>query len=113
MSSETEEAHIRVTCPHCRRQFQRTAAWISANDYVRCDFCREPIGLKPYKRQAAVAKVPDSAAANAKPDASPAPAAKPEIPPKATAAAKKTAAPAARKRKPAAVANKKSAKAKR
>ena len=53
MSGEigSDDVHIRLTCPHCRRQFQKTAAWINANDYVRCDFCREPFGLRSYKMQ--------------------------------------------------------------
>jgi hypothetical protein len=51
MSDETggENPHIRITCPHCRKQFERSAAWIEAHDYVRCDFCRDPIGLGVYK----------------------------------------------------------------
>ena len=74
MSGETgtDDVHVRITCPHCRKQFQKTAAWIAANDYVRCDFCREPLGLSIYKRQAAAAtaaKVSVAAAAPAKPAA--------------------------------------------
>ena len=78
-----DDVHIRLTCPHCRRQFQKTAAWINANDYVRCDFCREPFGLRSYKMQKRAAPV---AAATAKP-ATPAPAAA-----KAAKAAKRTVA---------------------
>lgn len=61
MSGEigNQEVHVRITCPHCRRQFQKTADWVNANDYVRCDFCREPIGLRAYKRRKAVAAAPD------------------------------------------------------
>jgi hypothetical protein len=61
MSAEMgdENVHVRITCPHCRKQFQKTAAWISANDYVRCDFCRQPIGLNAYKRKTVVAEPPD------------------------------------------------------
>lgn len=60
MSDEVgnESIHVRITCPHCRKQFQKTAAWIHAHDYVRCDFCRESIGLNAYKRQTAVAEAP-------------------------------------------------------
>jgi hypothetical protein len=55
MSGETgnENTHVRITCPHCRKPFQKTAAWINAHDYVRCDFCKQPIGLSAYKSQAA------------------------------------------------------------
>jgi hypothetical protein len=61
MSGEigNETIHVRITCPHCRKQFQKTAAWINANDYVRCDFCREPIGLNAYKPRTVVAAAPD------------------------------------------------------
>jgi hypothetical protein len=61
MSGETdnENIHVRITCPHCRKQFQKTAAWINAHDYVRCDFCKQPIGLNTYKRQTATAEAPD------------------------------------------------------
>jgi hypothetical protein len=54
-----EDIHVRITCPHCRKQFQKTAAWVIAHDYVRCDFCRQPIGLNAYKRKTAVAAAPD------------------------------------------------------
>ncbi|HWG78638.1 MAG TPA: hypothetical protein VN681_02630 [Stellaceae bacterium] len=67
------EVHIRLTCPHCRRQFQKTAAWINANDYVRCDFCREPFGLRSYKTKNPA--TPAAAATATKP-ATPVPAAK-------------------------------------
>ena len=66
MSGEigNQDVHLRITCPHCRKQFQKTAAWVNANDYVRCDFCREPIGLNAYKRKpATVAAAPDKTAA--------------------------------------------------
>ncbi|HKW55293.1 MAG TPA: hypothetical protein VJO12_16500 [Stellaceae bacterium] len=69
MSGETgnQETHVRITCPHCRKQFQKTAAWIGEHDYVRCDFCREPFGLATYK-----AKRQAAAAPPAKPPATPA-----------------------------------------
>src|SRR5689334_7369308 len=90
MSDEigSDDLYIRLTCPHCRRQFQKTAAWINANDYVRCDFCREPFGLRAYKTKKPA--TPVAAAATAKP-ATPVPAAK------ATKSAKRTAAAPARK----------------
>ena len=83
MSGEigSDDVFIRLTCPHCRRQFQKSAIWINANDYVRCDFCREPFGLRSYKTKTAAAAV---AAATATKPATPAPAAK----------ARKAAAPA-------------------
>ena len=90
MSGESggEDVHIRLTCPHCRRQFQKTAAWIDANDYVRCDFCREPFGLRAYKTRKPATPAP--AATTTKP-ATPAPAAK-----TAKAAKRRAAAPAAK-----------------
>jgi hypothetical protein len=65
MSGEigNQNTHVRITCPHCRRQFQQTAAWINAHDYVRCDFCREPIGLNAHKRKPALAEAPDKISA--------------------------------------------------
>ncbi|HEV7981459.1 MAG TPA: hypothetical protein VGP86_01060 [Xanthobacteraceae bacterium] len=69
MSDETgDEIHVRITCPHCRKQFQKAAAWINANDYVRCDFCRQPIGLNAYKRKTVAVEAPAKPpAASAKP----------------------------------------------
>ncbi|HEX6843150.1 MAG TPA: hypothetical protein VF113_16565 [Stellaceae bacterium] len=91
------DVHIRLTCPHCRRQFQKTAAWIDANDYVRCDFCREPFGLRSYKTKKPAA--PSAAATTARP-AAPVPEAKPAKSAKRSAAAPARKAPAtARKRK--------------
>ena len=66
MSGEigNEDIHVRITCPHCRKQFQKAAAWINAHDYVRCDFCREPIGLSTYKtKKPAAATLPGKAPA--------------------------------------------------
>lgn len=65
MSGETgnENIHVRITCPHCRKALQRTAAWINANDYVRCDFCREAIGLNLYKKRISIAQARDKVAA--------------------------------------------------
>jgi hypothetical protein len=65
MSGEVgdQNIHVRITCPHCRRQFQQTAVWINAHDYVRCDFCREPIGLNAYKRQTEISKASDKISA--------------------------------------------------
>jgi hypothetical protein len=89
MSGEigSDDVHIRLTCPHCRRQFQKTAAWINANEYVRCDFCREPFGLRSYKTKKPA--TPVAAATTTKP-ATPVPAAK------KAKAAKRTVAPAAK-----------------
>jgi hypothetical protein len=89
----SDDVHIRITCPHCRRQFQKAAAWIDANDYVRCDFCREPLGLSIYKRQAAAAT-----AAKVSVAATPA---KPPPPVKAAAPKKATAKKALAKKAPA------------
>ena len=94
-----DDVHIRLTCPHCRRQFQKTAAWINANDYVRCDFCREPFGLRSYKTAKPVKPV--TAAATTKP-ATPVSSGKKTKSAKRTAAAppgKATAASRKRKRK--------------
>jgi hypothetical protein len=101
MSGEigSDEVHIRLTCPHCRRQFQKTAAWINANDYVRCDFCREPFGLRSYKAKKPATPAP---AATATKPAAPVAAAKTTKPAKRTTrapAAKAPAAPSKRKRK--------------
>ena len=86
----SEDVHIRLTCPHCRRQFQKTAAWINANDYVRCDFCREPFGLRSYKTKTPATPAPPAAAT--KP-------ATPVAPAKTMKSAKRTAAaPAAKAR---------------
>ena len=65
MSGEigNENIHVRITCPHCRKQFQKTAAWINAHDYVRCESCRQPIGLNAYKRQTALAGALDKISA--------------------------------------------------
>jgi DNA-directed RNA polymerase subunit RPC12/RpoP len=65
MSGESgdETVHVRIICPHCRKQFEKTADWINANDYVRCEFCRQPIGLKAYKRKPAAAEAPGKVAA--------------------------------------------------
>ncbi len=64
MSGEigNEDIHVRITCPHCRKQFQKAAAWINAHDYVRCDFCREPIGLGTYKTKKPAAAAPPAKA---------------------------------------------------
>jgi hypothetical protein len=93
MSGEigSDDVHIRITCPHCRRQFQKTAAWINANDYVRCDFCREPFGLRSYKTKKPATPVP--AATTTKP-ATAVPAAKTTKSAKRTAAAPAGKAPA-------------------
>jgi hypothetical protein len=113
MSGEigSDEVHIRLTCPHCRRQFQKTAAWINANDYVRCDFCREPFGLRSYKAKKPATPAPAATAtkpaapvpaATATKPAAPVAAAKTTKPAKRTTrapAAKAPAAPSKRKRK--------------
>ena len=101
MSDEigSDGLYIRLTCPHCRRQFQKSAIWINANDYVRCDFCREPFGLRSYKTKAAApvaaatATKPATpvAAATAKKSTPPSPAAK-----TAKAAQRPARAPAAK-----------------
>lgn len=97
MSGEirSEDVHIRLTCPHCRRQFQKTAAWINANDYVRCDFCREPFGLRSYKTKTPATPAPPAAApkpATPVARATTAKAATPVAPAKTTKSAKRTAA---------------------
>jgi hypothetical protein len=94
-----DDVHIRLTCPHCRRQFQKTAAWIDANDYVRCDFCREPFGLRIYKMRKPAAP---AAVATATKAPTPVPAAKAAKSKKQAAAApakKARATPSKRKRK--------------
>ena len=107
MSDEigSDDLYIRLTCPHCRRQFQKTAAWINANDYVRCDFCREPFGLRSYKTKTAATPVAAAtatkpatpvAAATAKKSATPSPAAKTTKAAKRPARAPAAKAPAAR-----------------
>jgi ribosomal protein S27E len=65
MSGEigNENTYVRITCPHCRKQFQKTAAWISAHDYVRCDFCKQPLGLNAYKGKTATAEAPEKGTA--------------------------------------------------
>jgi hypothetical protein len=99
-ASGTEDIHVRITCPHCRRQFQKTAAWIAANAYVRCDFCREPMGLSAYKAQAAAAAKASVAAAEPVKSAAPAKAAPArKAPAKAAAAKKAKPKPAATKAK--------------
>ena len=65
MSGEigNENTHVRITCPHCRKQFHKAAAWINAHDYVRCDFCKQPLGLNAYKRKTATGEALDKGTA--------------------------------------------------